>query len=86
MHKLGCELFPYDLEIERIVWKARRGKDIVEKQMEGGIDEVNQNMGKGTGQGENIPQVLNPPRVDPPPQAMNQQLQAFGDYVVPPVI
>ena len=43
-------------------------------------------MGEASGRGENNPQILNPPRVNPPPQADNQQHRALRDYVIPLVI
>ena len=86
MYKLGRELFPNDLEVEHTLWKARRGRVIIENQMEGGMDRLNQNMGEAIRKEENNLQVLNPPQVDPPPQAFNQQYQDLRDYVVPLVI
>ena len=49
MHVLGCELILYDPKIKCTLWKARKGKEIVEKQMEGGIDKVNLKMGEAIG-------------------------------------
>ena len=54
--------------------------------MERDMDGLNPNMGKAIGQGENNPQVLNPPQTDPPLPTMNQPLRALRDHVVPPVI
>ena len=69
MHKLGQELFPYDLEIEHTLWRARSGKLIIENRLKGGMNILNKNMVEATRQGENNPQlqVLNPPRVNLPP-------------------
>ena len=86
MHRFGRELFPYDPEIECTFWKARRGKLISENQMEGGMDEVNHNVGEATGQRENNSQVLNPPRINSSFQEANQEHRALSDYVVPSVI
>ena len=71
MHILGQELFAYEPEIEHTLWNARRGKVIIENQLEGCTNEVHQNMVEATRQGENNPQVLNPPRVNPPPKEAN---------------
>ena len=58
--RLGREIFPYDPEIERTLWRARRCRIIFKNQLEGEIDELKQNMGSATWQGENNSQVLNP--------------------------
>ena len=48
--------------------------------------ESHQNVGEAIGQGENNQQVLNPPQVEPHPQAVNQQLRALKDHDVPLVL
>ena len=47
--QMGRELFPYDPEIERTLWRARRGRVIIKNQLERGIDGLSQNMGNATG-------------------------------------
>ena len=83
--RLGQELFPHDLEIECTLWRARRGRVIIENKLEG-MQGLYHNIGEATSQGENNPQVLNPPRVNPPPQEANKQHRALRDYAFPPVI
>ena len=83
--RLGQELFPYDPEIECTLWRARRGSVIIENKLEG-MQGLYQNIGEATRHGENNPQVLNPPRVNPPPQEANHQHRALRDYAFSPVI
>ena len=84
--RLSRKIFPYNPKIESTLWKVRRGRVTIENQLQGGIYGLNQNMGKATRHGENNPQVLNPPWVNPPPQEANQQHQALRDYSVSPII
>ena len=84
--RLGYELFPYDLEIERTLWRGRRGRVIIENQLKGGMDGLDKNMGKANGQGKNKSQALNTPKVNPHPQEANQQHLALRDNEVPPII
>ena len=70
--RLCQEIFPYNPEIESTLLRVGRGRVITENQLEGEMNGLNRNMSEAIGQGENNPQILNPPRVNPPPQEDNQ--------------